>query len=861
MTDTSWNDLWDVFHQALDLPPEQRDSFLEQRLGEEPDKLAEVHGLLAAEADASGLSLNPPVDTLDKLKALDPEFLIGQTIGGYRIQQVLGEGGMGVVYAAEQTSPIRRRVALKLVRLGMNTREVVARFESERQALALMDHPNIARVLDAGASDDGRPFFIMEYVPGIPLNDYCDSKRLPLQERLKLFTGVCDAIQHAHQKGIIHRDLKPSNILVAEINGVPTPKVIDFGIAKALTQKLTEKTMFTRMGVFMGTPRYMSPEQAEMGALGVDTRSDVYSLGVILYELLTGDCPLSREALAGNSPAEFPKVIRESPVQRPSTRYEGHDDQVTAAAERRSSRPADVRRQIRGDLDWIVLKALEKDRNRRYASAAELAADIAHYFADEPVLANPPSSAYRLGKFVSRHRIGVGVAAVTMLALLASLAGLGWGVIQASRALVVAEAEQQRAQASFDFLAGLLTRIAPDAARGEDPALLMSLLNEAGKTLAATPPADRRVVGDINQTLADAFRALGDYESAQRYAEASLAIWREAAGPDSPPALRAENSLALVLFNRGDFQGSQAMLEAVLAQQAGVLGTSHPDYLATANNLALVRVDLDQTAEAMALYDQIIAEQTALSGADSEDVLRTRHNMAALLNDTGEPGQAEPIARDLLGIHMDRVGANHPDTVAAQGLLASTLLKQGRLQEARVVQRDGLAAAETVLGPGHPDTLGLQLTAAQLLRGDGEAAAAEPVFLDAYRKARTSLGPRHRLTLSALLGLSEALLAQGNTSDAAARYTEAADLARDSLPQGHRLRSMVTARQGAALLANQQPAEAILKLTDSYPALVEALGRSNPLTRATLRDIVNTYELLEQPEMADRYREEIFKAQ
>ena len=372
-------------------------------------------------AGAMAPTLAAPVEPVIRIEALAEEES-SQRIGRYKILQKLGEGGCGVVYMAEQTDPVRRRVALKVVKLGMDTRQVIARFEAERQALALMDHPNIAKVLDAGATETGRPYFVMELVKGIRITDYCDQNHLSTPERLGLFTQVCHAIQHAHQKGIIHRDIKPSNILVTLHDGVPVPKVIDFGIAKATEQPLTEKTVFTALGQFMGTPAYMSPEQAELSGLDIDTRSDIYALGVLLYELLTGRTPFDSKELLQAGLDEMRRRIREDEPMRPSTRLSTMlDADLTQVAQQRRSEPAKLTRFIRGDLDWIVMKCLEKDRARRYETANGLAMDIHRHLGNEPVVACPPSAAYRFRKLFRRNKLVVaafgGVAASLLIGL------------------------------------------------------------------------------------------------------------------------------------------------------------------------------------------------------------------------------------------------------------------------------------------------------------------------------------------------------------------------------------------------------------------------------------------------------------
>ncbi len=379
---------------------------------------------------------------------------VGDRIGRYRLLQPIGEGGCGVVYLAEQEEPVRRRVALKVIKMGMDTRSVIARFEAERQALAMMDHPNIARVLDAGATEAGRPYFVMELVRGVRITEYCDENRLPTEQRLRLFIQVCQAVQHAHQKGIIHRDLKPSNILVTLHDGVPVPKIIDFGIAKATEQRLTQKTLFTEFRAFIGTPAYMSPEQAEMSGLDIDTRSDIYSLGVLLYELLTGRTPFDPKALMAGGLDECRRTIREQEPARPSTRLGTLHaaDLATAAGQRRTDVPR-LLHQLRGDLDWIVMKCLEKDRTRRYETANALAVDIERYLGNEPVLARPPSNWYRLHKLLRRHRLAVGAGVAIAVALLAGAGISTWQAIRARNAeeqeaqlRVQAEQERERAQ-------------------------------------------------------------------------------------------------------------------------------------------------------------------------------------------------------------------------------------------------------------------------------------------------------------------------------------------------------------------------------------------------------------------------------
>jgi serine/threonine protein kinase/WD40 repeat protein len=456
MSDSEQN-LLTIFSAALDCgSDEERAAYLDQACAGSPALRERVEALLRAHARA-GSFLGQPTDDAEEMVGLEPangaaptsEHASGTLIAGrYNLLERIGEGGMGEVWMAEQREPIQRRVALKIIKAGMDTRQVVARFEAERQALALMNHPNIAKVHDAGATDSGRPYFVMELVKGTPITTYCDQHRLTLRQRLELFLPVCRAIQHAHQKGIIHRDIKPSNVLIAPYDGHPVPKMIDFGVAKAIGQRLTERTFYTGLGAVVGTLEYMSPEQAELNNQDIDTRSDIYTLGVLLYELLTGTTPISLERLTQTAFTEILRLVREEEPPKPSSRLSHSKETLQVIAAQRHTEPARLPKLVRGELDWIVMKTLEKDRIRRYETASGLARDIEHYLRDEPVQACPPTVGYRLRRLVRRHKGPVIAVGLVVLALVAGIIGTTWGLVRAEKARIDLRDQQTRTTAA-----------------------------------------------------------------------------------------------------------------------------------------------------------------------------------------------------------------------------------------------------------------------------------------------------------------------------------------------------------------------------------------------------------------------------
>jgi serine/threonine protein kinase/tetratricopeptide (TPR) repeat protein len=529
-----------LFEQALQRPPQERAAFLDGACGVDRELRARVGALLDALDEAGEFLKDPPTT----MSAAGEQA--GTIIDRYKLLEPIGEGGFGTVWMAEQQEPVRRKVAVKVIKLGMDTKQVVARFEAERQALALMDHPNIAKILDGGATSAGRPYFVMELIRGIPITEYCDQAELDARKRLELFQMVCQAVQHAHHKGVIHRDLKPSNILVTLHDGVPVPKVIDFGVAKATSAELTQRTLFTEFRQMVGTPDYMAPEQAEMSDLDIDTRADVYSLGVVLYELLTGTKPFDSHAIREQGYLEMMRVIREDEPPKPSMRVSTLGDRLAAVARHRHATPDSLSRTIRGDLDWIVMKALEKDRNRRFAAASDLAADVGRYLQDETVHASPPSTSYRLRKFARRNRTLVSAGAGIAVALVAGLAVATWGWFEADaqrRRAELAEADaiseskhakaqrdraekaRRSAEAATRFLTATIGLANPDVSKSPNTTA-RTLLDDAAKRVAGAFAGMPRAEAEVRTAIGEAYLALGETAIGGEHLFLAIELWR-----------------------------------------------------------------------------------------------------------------------------------------------------------------------------------------------------------------------------------------------------------------------------------------------------------------------------------------------
>ncbi len=684
----------DIFNVVVELSREQRPDFLDSACRDSPGLRARVEELLVVHDSTGGFLAAPtyvgPRPESDDDTRLPGAEGPGSVIGRYRLLEAIGEGGFGTVYMAEQQEPVRRKVALKIIKLGMDTKQVIARFEAERQALAMMEHPNIARVLDAGATDTGRPYFVMELVKGVPMDEYCDQESLSTNERLELFVQICRAVQHAHQKGVIHRDIKPSNVMVTMHDGQPVPKVIDFGIAKATSARLTERTLFTEYHQLVGTPEYMSPEQAEMSELDIDTRSDIYSLGVLLYELLTGTTPFNSHQLRRGGYGEIQRIICEQEPPKPSTRLSslatarsrangGAPDDDSASlpdiARQRRTDPTSLTKSLRGDLDWIVMKALEKDRTRRYETANELALDVERHLSNEPVTASPPGAGYRFHNLVKRNRGTVVAASLVIASLVLGIAGTSAGMVRAVRAERDAEEKAQIAESVNDFLnQDLLATVVPVAQDNPDQVFVIrraldvatERIDEAcrdGGRYADQPLVEASIRG----TLGETYRRLGAYADAEPHARRAVEICRNVLGEDHPNSLEAMKCLATAFVDEGRFNEAEALYLNRVETHIRILGEEHLETIGSMKDLAVVYCGQGRFAEAEPLIIKSIEIERRVWGDDGAPVLAPFDDLARRHLGPGRHDEAMTLYAKAIEIARRTLGEDHPATVQMIG--------------------------------------------------------------------------------------------------------------------------------------------------------------------------------------------------
>jgi eukaryotic-like serine/threonine-protein kinase len=826
---------------------------------------------------------------------------VGAQIGPYRLLQELGEGGMGSVFLAEQQHPVERRVALKIIKAGMDSRQVLARFEAEEQALAMMDHPNIAKVFDAGVTQAGRPYFVMELVKGIPITQYCDQEHLTPRERLELFIPVCQAVQHAHQKGVIHRDLKPSNVIVALYDGKPVPKVIDFGVAKATGAKLTERTMFTEVGQMVGTLEYMAPEQAELNNLDIDTRADIYSLGVLLYELLTGSPPFSGKELRSAAFDEMLRIIREVEPPKPSTKLSSSEE-LPAIAAKRELDPQRLTKFVAGELDWIVMKCLEKERGRRYETANGLATDIEHYLHDEPVLAGPPSRAYRLRKLVRRNKVAIVTAGVIAASLLMGLCGTTWQAIRATRAESLAqaryegertarsqaEAERNRAneqgaradaeaeaarqqeekaraeaaisQAVRDFLQNKLlgqadTRTQADAllqagrlaAEAKPNPTIRELLDRAAQELAPDKieenfPQQHLVQAEILRTVGDTYRRIGAYELAIGPLRRAAELREECLGPDHSDTLFALDSLASAYEAVGRLPEAIQLHDRVQKALAAKLGSDHRETLRALRNLAVAYWAQGNRPEAFQLLEHVRSVHETAFGPDDPDTLITLQNLAIVYQYSGRLSEAIQLFERVQQALTTKLGSDHPDTLRATCDLAAAYQDAKRLPEAIQLYEQVRTAQETKLDRDHPDLLNTLHNLAAAYRDTQRLPEAIQLFERVQQALTTNLGSDHPLTLKTGGNLAGAYRAAGRVPEAIELLDRVQQVLTTKLGPDHPDTLIALGNLAATYHSARQFDKSVPLFEDVLKRMVAKFGRQHPETLMTVANLGVNYK-------------------
>jgi serine/threonine protein kinase/tetratricopeptide (TPR) repeat protein len=827
-------------------------------------------------------------------------------LGPYRLVKRIGEGGMGTVWLAEQTSPVKRVVAVKFIKAGLANAQGMARFEAERHALALMDHPNIARVLDAGTvgseqqatssenaaagslPNTGRPYFVMEFVKGVAITEHCDTQRLSIRQRLELFLKICDAVQHAHQKGIVHRDLKPSNVLVTDMSGMATPKIIDFGVAKAIGQKLTEETLSTGVGQLLGTLEYMSPEQVELNAVDIDTRSDIYALGVLLYQLLTGSTPFTREQLRLAPLADTLRLIREVEPPRPSTRVmRSSAGTLAELAALRSIEPAKLPRMLRSDLDWLVMKSIEKDRGRRYETASSLALDVQRYLRDEVVLAGPPNRAYQLRKFVKRHRTALGAAMVMLAALIAGIIGTTCGLLEARRERDAAEvarrdevqqrlsaqeqrnraqkAEQQaqanelkakdeqtrskqsekEAKAVLDFF----TRHVLDTAIPEGPygglgihATLRAALDAAEPRISSAFADQPLVEAAIRNTMGTSYLHSGEPGPALPQLQRAYELRKLKLGAEHRDTLTTMSNLAAAYLAAGRLHDAVSCSEETLALRSAALGPEDVDTVLSMNNLGVVYLVAGRSREALELLLKTVESRKTKLGAHHSQTLGSIGSLANAYLNEGKISDALALLEPSLEMARDKLSADHPTTLSLQQNLGHAFAVQERFKDAQALFLDTLELHQKVLGEDHAETLKVTFCLAITRLKLGQFREALKLLDEAIPRSRKKLGPEHPLTLEGRHTLANVYLQTGRPKEAATIFEETYELRHKQLGAGHPATLATMNQLAMAYRASGRGKQALPLFEESLQLCRSNLGATHPDTLSALTNLAYVYK-------------------
>jgi serine/threonine protein kinase/tetratricopeptide (TPR) repeat protein len=834
----------EIFISAIQLDDKAaRAEFLQRECANDGALRKRVEDLLTV-YDRDGTFPSSPVvrpeETVDQHAAHETP---GSVIGPYKLLEQIGEGGMGTVWIAQQTAPVKRLVAIKLIKPGMDSKQVLARFEAERQALALMDHPNIAKVHDAGTTTEGRPYFVMELVKGIPITKYCDEYRLNPRQRLELFVPVCHAIQHAHQKGVIHRDIKPSNVLVVMYDDKPVPKVIDFGVAKATGQQLTDQTLHTGFGTVVGTFEYMSPEQAGFNHLDIDTRSDIYSLGVLLYELLAGSPPFSRKELVKAGMLEMLRVIREQEPSKPSTKLSTADG-LPALAANRATEPKRLTALVRGEIDWIVMKGLEKDRSRRYETASGFAADVQRYLNDESVQACPPSAGYQFRKFARRNRRILATAAVISVTLLVAAVVSSWQAMRARDAQRHAESDRVRAETAQHEAEAAESRATTEAgiARAVNEFLQVDMLGQAG----VAPEFGAESGGESNLTVREALNRtaarIGERFQDQPQVEAAI---RAAIG-GAYDAIH-ERKLAL------------PHVERALALRRIHLGPDHPDTVGTMLRLANVYTWLGRHAEAIALRRQFLENRRATLGPDHPETLGAMNGLANAYSYAGEWDKSVRLWEQSLEKHRVLLGPTHPSTLGIMHNLAIDYKNLNRLAESIALYEEIRKHDES--GWGREQQIYYRLCFSIACQQAGKLDQAELLLREALELARKRDDSLGQFQKANTLGwLARTLLLKKQYGDSEPLVREAVAIWEKQKPDDQR-RFYWTSLLGEVLAGQKKYAEAELLVLRGYEGMKQREAILPGVEKRRLAEagerVVRFYETTKQPDKARVWRESL----
>ncbi len=836
----------------------EREAYINKACGTDSELRDKVKRLVVAHFQA-GQFLKHGDTSLGDAEPMQPLENVGCKIGNYKLLEQIGEGGMGSVFMAEQSKPVQRQVALKIIKAGMDTRQVIARFEAERQALAIMDHPNIARVFDAESTNSGRPYFVMELVKGIPITKYCDERKLDINARLELMIPVCQAIQHAHQKGIIHRDIKPSNVLVAQYDGRPVPKVIDFGISKATAQKLTEKTMFTGYGQIVGTLEYMSPEQADLNQLDIDTRSDVYSLGVLLYELLTGSTPLDGNKLRSAAFGEMLRMIREEEPPRPSKRLSSIETLASVSANRRME-PRKLSGLMLGELDWIVMMALEKERGDRYESANAFAADIQRYLAQEQVLACPPSLRYRLTKSARKHKVLLTTAGLLSVSLLLGTALSVWQAVRATSA-------QNQAKVVLDFYQGaVLSAARPkdlDGGLGKDVTLLQAI-NAAEPMISPTFSHQPIVEASVRDELGKTYRYLGEPKRAILQHRRAIDLRKSDLGPAHIDTLTSMLNLAEDYQDAREFELALSLGQETLLSAKSKLGENHLFTLACMSQLGNTYRGVGRWDDAAKLHEAELKIATKTVGPKDQVTLRSMNNLALVYQNTGKLEQAISLYENVLDIAQRALGEHHPCTLLVTANLGTGYHEAGDMAKAMPFLKKALDLQTTILGRDHPQTLRTMISIADAhvwQESGSNWNEALPLYQEAYDLGKEKQGSTHPDSLIRMDNLAHALRSAQKLDESLAVFEDLFSLMTDELGMEHPDTQACKFQLALAYRSTKDFDQAIPLLEQIYQSRKSELGSSNDATLGIMRELADTLDTSKEFAKAESLYRELLESQ